>query len=807
MAHDPAPAVSGDDLVSEGLRSLAHVSIVIFDVEMRVQGLHGGALERHGYLPEVIVGRRAPDVVPASAWAHLGPLYAEALAGNTITARVPSADGTAIYETTFQPVLRDGEIIGGMAASRDITDAVRADEARAEAERRLEATARDFRMLADSSTDAIIRARPGELLYASPAAEKILGLRPDEHDIVERFWAAIHPDDLALAHRAREEIYAGGEPRRIECRLRHTSGEWRWLEVDLRGLREEESGGILELHGAIRDITRRKHGEELARLWHLSWDASPRGMAIIEPDRTLRAVNPAFAVMHGGQPEDFEGAPLEAVLTPEAAALVEQRAEIVDRDGSLDFESVHRSRDGRIFPVAVEIVGIRDAHGKIVQRVAVYTDVTEKHAQREAERHANELFERSFTEAPVGILIVRDGVVQRANAALGDILGSVPSSLIGRAAASLVHPDDRAASADAVRRTTAGETLPPTDRRVLRADGTTRTVTLRYSILPEDDGPPIVLMHVTDRTAEHAIEQERQRVLSLFEATFARAPIGLCLVAPDGRFLRVNDALCALLGRTEAQLLSSGFQELTHPDDLALDLALLDDTLHGRRDGYEIEKRYLRPDGRAIDARLAVSAVAGADGTPEFLISQLVDLTELKRVEAQLKHAADHDELTGLFTRRRLSVELDREVVRMRRHGGCATLLLLDLDGFKEINDRFGHSAGDELLRELSTHLRGLLRESDVIGRIGGDEFAILLPDTRLDGARNAAVKLLATVRTRGRVERDGVRAGVTASIGATILDGAETLDPEALLVEADIAMYRAKAAGKDQLVVFGETA
>ncbi len=806
MAHDPASATTGEDLVSEALRSLAHVSIVIFDVDMRVQGLHGGALERHGYVPEVIVGRRAPDVVPASAWEHLGPLYAEALAGNTMTARVPSADGTAIYETTFQPVLRGGEIIGGMAASRDITDAVRADEARAEAERRLEATARDFRLLADSSTDAIIRARPGELLYASPAAEKILGLRPDEHEIVERFWGAIHPDDLALAHRAREGLYAGGEPSRIEFRIRHTSGEWRWLEADMRGLRDAQTGGVVELHAAIRDITRRKRGEELARLWHLSWDASPRGMAIIEPDRTLRAVNPAFAEMHGGTPEDFEGQPLVAVLTPEAADLVEHRAQIVDRDGSLDFESVHRARDGRIFPVAVEIVAIRDEHGEVTQRVGVYTDITAQHAQREAERRANALFERSFTEAPVGMFIVRDGVVQRANAALGEILGAVPSSLIGRAAASLVHPDDREASAEAVRRTTAGETLPPTNRRILRADGTTRTVTLRYSILSEESGPPIVLMHVTDRTAEHAIEEERQRALSLFEATFARAPIGLCLIAPDGRFLRVNDALCALLGRSEAELLSTGFQELTHPDDLAIDLSLLSDTLDGRRDGYEIDKRYLRPDGTVIDARLAVSAITGADGTPEFLISQLVDLTELKRVEAQLKHAADHDELTGLYTRRRLSVELDREVVRMRRHGGCATLLLLDLDGFKDINDRFGHSAGDDLLRELSTHLRGLLRESDVIGRIGGDEFAILLPDTQLEGARNAAVKLLATVRTHGRVERDGARVGVTASIGATILDGAETLDPEALLVEADVAMYRAKAAGKDRLVVFGET-
>src|SRR4051794_18220322 len=141
----------------------------------------------------------------------------------------------------------------------------------------------------------------------------------------------------------------------------------------------------------------------------------------------------------------------------------------------------------------------------------------------------------------------------------------------------------------------------------------------------------------------------------LFEPAFERAPIGMALVAPDGRWLRVNAALCELTGRSEFNLLAGSFQDITHPEDLEPDLALLGMVLSGVSEGYRIEKRYIRPDGQHVWVLLAVSLVRDSAGKPKLCISQMVDITDRKQAEAQLLHAANHDSLTGLCSRARFS--------------------------------------------------------------------------------------------------------------------------------------------------------
>lgn len=181
-----------------------------------------------------------------------------------------------------------------------------------------------------------------------------------------------------------------------------------------------------------------------------------------------------------------------------------------------------------------------------------------------------------------------------------------------------------------------------------------------------------------------------------------------------------------------------------------------------------------------------------------WLVSQAAIALENAQLHHVVQRQATTDELTGLANRRRFMDALTEEIGRVERFGGSLALLLADIDDFKRINDEFGHHVGDEALRRFAVLLSGELREVDVAGRLGGEEFAVLLPETDRGGA------LVAAERTRAAIARDelvlpeGVSMRLTASLGVAAYEGGSA---EGFLRQADAALYRAKAAGKNRVV------
>ena len=187
-----------------------------------------------------------------------------------------------------------------------------------------------------------------------------------------------------------------------------------------------------------------------------------------------------------------------------------------------------------------------------------------------------------------------------------------------------------------------------------------------------------------------------------------------------------------------------------------------------------------------------------AIGGRTILLSIIHDITEQLNAEAQLQRMASYDPLTELPNRRLFMNRLREELARQGRDQGHFALLFVDLDGFKAVNDRHGHDAGDRLLRELSTRLRNCVRESDTVARLGGDEFTLLLPDAR-DAADAAAVALkIIEAASREVVLDDGLAANVSASVGIALYP-AHGHEADVLLSSADSAMYQAKAEGKNR--------
>jgi diguanylate cyclase (GGDEF)-like protein/PAS domain S-box-containing protein len=285
--------------------------------------------------------------------------------------------------------------------------------------------------------------------------------------------------------------------------------------------------------------------------------------------------------------------------------------------------------------------------------------------------------------------------------------------------------------------------------------------------------------------------------LRYFDVAFDRSPIGMAVFNTDGEYVRVNAALSELLGRAPEDLLGRRDQELTHPDDRQADLDAAWEILEGRIDTHQTEKRFVRPDGSVVWALANLTFLRDEAGRGLSWVGQFQDVTARRSQEAELRHLADHDSLTGLLNRRSFERALDQHLARVQRYGVQGALLMIDLDGFKAVNDQHGHATGDAVLAGVAERLRARLRTSDLLARLGGDEFAALLPVA--DRAEAEHVARIAVEVVRDLSPEQG--PPVTASVGAAVLTEPE-LTAHVVQRQADRAMYAAKRAGRDGYVV-----
>lgn len=321
----------------------------------------------------------------------------------------------------------------------------------------------------------------------------------------------------------------------------------------------------------------------------------------------------------------------------------------------------------------------------------------------------------------------------------------------------------------------------------------------------------IIEYDLLDRERQEALGRLRSNTI-LFESAFEYAAIGMALLAPDGRWLRVNRAITAIFGYSEEELLKLDFQTVTHPQDLDADLGYVQELLEGERESYSMEKRYFHKDGHEIWALLSVSMVRDEEGRPECFISQIQEITAQKRAEAEVKRRQKEleslnrkleklsttDPLTKLSNRRALDEQVQKELHRSARTGHPLSLLMIDVDHFKRFNDTYGHPEGDMALRELAGALEQVARENDLVARVGGEEFIMLLPHTDEAGCHTVAARL-----SRAMSELNELETPITISTGGvTLLPTMQsTRIPEAaaLMKSADAALYRAKQEGRNR--------
>jgi diguanylate cyclase (GGDEF)-like protein/PAS domain S-box-containing protein len=335
-------------------------------------------------------------------------------------------------------------------------------------------------------------------------------------------------------------------------------------------------------------------------------------------------------------------------------------------------------------------------------------------------------------------------------------------------------------------------------QHLLTAEG--QAVPVDHSAAPIRDENGVMIgavISVSDAKERIAAYESLRQSEERFRAAFDFAPIGMALVSLDLRFLQTNPAMGALLNRSAEQLHGLHRDEVTKPEDYALENLQLGRLERGETQFVEFEKRFLDANGAPVWA-LVSAALLRRNGAPVCYVYQVHDMRSRKEAEQRLSTLASTDSLTGLANRRRWREETDLHVETARQNGKSLGVLFLDLDHFKQVNDTLGHAAGDQLLRIVAQRLRAQVRDTDLVARFGGDEFVVLL--TELASRSDAAIVARKLIETVSRdFLLDGGRARVGLSVGAAVFpyDGRDT---RTLLQAADAALYVAKSRGRNRV-------
>lgn len=425
-----------------------------------------------------------------------------------------------------------------------------------------------------------------------------------------------------------------------------SDGRTDWIRWEIQPWRQADDsiGGIIMF---TEDITARKQALEILREGEArlikAFRSSPVALIIGRMrDQRLVEVNDAFSSLLGWTREEaVDRSMVELSVIDEASAGL-LRKTLDEKRSIRDMELGLRARDGEMLHVIVSMETI-EFQGE-PHTVATFVDITGRKRTAAALSQVSADLGRAQAISHIGSweYSVADGAIKWSDE-LYRIFGLQPQSLVltYEKLLAMVHPDDRArhdAYQAQLTQATPGSVIPPFEYRALRADGQVANVLVKVEIHFDDQGRAACCFGtVQDITERKRAEEALRESEATFAAAFENAPIGKALVAPDGRFLRVNRVLCDIVGYTEQELLSVAFQDITHPDDLGKDLDYVQKMLRHEIKTYQMEKRYYHRSGGVVWVLLSVSMVDDEQGSPSFFVSQMQDITDRKKADQRIR--------------------------------------------------------------------------------------------------------------------------------------------------------------------------
>src|SRR5258708_6939589 len=416
-------------------------------------------------------------------------------------------------------------------------------------------------------------------------------------------------------------------------------------------MRRELIGSVSSLSSPVRSMAARqsvtreeRHNAQLAAAVAASDDA----IISLGTDFAVETWNAGAQRMFGYGEAEARGQRLSELIIPdvdkdESAAIL---AVVLNGETVLK-ELLRRHKDGHPVPVEINTSPIRNRSGRVIGISVIYRNIS---ARRRAEevRHAlaesDARFRATFENVAVGIShVAPDGRFLRFNKALSRLLGWPADELITKSVQEITHPDDLAFELAEWERLRAGKIDSySVEKRDLRKDGTIVWIRLTRSCVRKSDGSVDYFVAVVeDISARKHAEGELADCETRFRLTFENAPVGIVNVATDGRRLRVNEAMFRILGYTADELVPKSFHDVTHPDDLAASVARVEQMCDGKVDRYDADKRYLRKDGAIVWGRLTASCVRKRDGSIDYFVTVVEDITARSHAEEELRKSEE----------------------------------------------------------------------------------------------------------------------------------------------------------------------
>ncbi len=668
------------------------------------------------------------------------------------------------------------------------------------AEAALRRSEEKYRSIFENAIEGIFQSTPdGRYLSANPSLAKMYGYESaeamiaDTSDLKEQY---VNPEDRdKLKAIIEENGYAEG----FEVQMIRKDGSKIWVSMTARAVRDE-SGKIVCYEGTSEDITTRKEMGQLLKnereTFYGILQKAPYGAALIDRDGRYLFINPEFTSITGYELEDIptgkewyaKAFPDERDRSHAIETWKKDRKDINARGLNKTFNVVCKNKSTKEIEFRPAILD----DGRLI---TMLVDITDRKRTEEALRDSENYLKTIFNYMQMGMVIVdqEDHTIVDVNPTASNMIGADIMSIVGSEWHNYICPVERSNRPIA----DLGKPIDNAESYLKKADG--KMMPIIKTVIPITvKGRRYLLESFIDITERKRSEEVIQESEKKYRALFEGSRDAIYIAATDGQLIDANQAFLDLFGYSREEILLSNAKQVYASVE---DRKIFKQAIQERGFIRDFEMQLLKRDGTIMDCLLSVTTKRGEGGKIVEYNGIVRDITAYKKAQQMIHHMAYHDPLTGLPNRALFNDRLNIAIARSQRNGKKIAVMMLDVDKFKNINDKYGHETGDKLLKSVADRIGGVLRKSDTIARMGGDEFLIIVPEMEnVKDVMAVAQKILTLFQTP--FDCNGFQLRSSTSIGVAMYP--EDGDNGEMLIRcADIAMYSVKAKGGNSFCVY----